>query len=93
MKKNKKYESIVDIFSLGIILYQLSHNLKHPFKKYEKEDIYMKYRINYEVDNLNIEFNKNIENKLFKDLIIKMVKLNPKHRLTWEQYFQHPFFK
>ena len=53
----------------------------------------MKYRINYEVDNLNIEFNKNIEDKLFKDLIIKMIKLNPKHRLTWEQYFEHPFFK
>lgn len=31
--KEPKYENenVVDIFSLGIILYQLSHNLKHPF--------------------------------------------------------------
>ena len=93
LKKVKQYESIVDIFSLGVILYQLSHNLKHPFKKSEIEDICKKYIINYEIDNINIEFDKDIENKYFKDLIIKMIKLNPKHRLTWEQYFEHPFFK
>ena len=33
--KTKKYENSVDIFSLGIILYQLSHNLKHPFHNTE----------------------------------------------------------
>ena len=93
LKKINKYESIVDIFSLGVILYQLSHNLKHPFKKYEFEEFVKKYIINYEIDNLYIEFNRDIDNKDFKDLITKMIKLNPKHRLTWAQYFDHPFFK
>ena len=93
LKKINKYENIVDVFSLGIILYQLSHNLKHPFKKYEFEEFVKKYNINYETDNLKIEFNKDIDNENFKDLITKMIKLNPKHRLTWKQYFDHKFFK
>ena len=41
-----------------------------------------------------IEFDSSIKNNLdFKDLIIKMLKLNPKNRLTWEEYFEHNFFK
>ena len=92
LEKTQKYESSVDIFSLGIILYQLSHNLKHPFgTKYELAII--KYYENYDKDNLNIEFDKSINNHDFVDLVQKMIKLNPKNRLKWEEYFDHPFFK
>ena len=92
LEKEQKYESSVDIFSLGIILYQLSHNLKHPFgTKYELDII--KYYENYDKDNLNIEFDKSINNNDFVDLVRKMIKLNPKNRLKWEEYFEHPFFK
>ena len=90
--KLKKYDNIVDIFSLGIILYQLSHNLKHPFQILD-ESIYLKYHEYYEKDNYQIIFSNNIEDNNFKDLIIKMLKLNPKNRLTWEEYFNHQFFK
>ena len=92
LEKAQKYESLVDIFSLGIILYQLSHNLKHPFgTKYELAII--KYYENYDKDILNIEFDKSINNHDFVDLVQKMIKLNPKNRLKWEEYFEHPFFK
>ena len=92
LEKVQKYESTVDIFSLGIILYQLSHNLKHPFgTKYEL--VIIKYHENYDKDNLNIEFDNSIKNKDFIDLIKKMIKLNPKNRLKWNEYFEHPFFK
>ena len=92
LEKVNKYESSVDIFSLGIILYQLSHNLKHPFgTKYEL--VIIKYHENYDKDNLNIEFDKSINNNDFVDLVRKMIKLNPKNRLKWEEYFEHPFFK
>ena len=92
LEKTKKYDSEVDIFSLGIILYQLSHNLKHPFGKNSIEYIakYLKY---YEKDDLKIEFDESIKNDSFKDLIIKMTKLNPINRLKWEDYFEHQFFK
>ena len=92
LEKIKEYNSSVDIFSLGIILYQLSHNLKHPFGK-NSNQILINYNQNYDKDNLNIEFDESIKNNNFKDLIKKMIKLNPKNRLSWEKYFNHPFFK
>ena len=79
------------MFSLGIILYQLSHNLKHPFG-----DTYIafsiKYQNNYDKDDLDIEFDKSIKNDDFKDVVKRMIKLNPKNRINWEDYFKHPFF-
>ena len=82
------------MFSLGIILYQLSHNLKHPFIKNNKIENILIYNEKYEKDDYIIEFDKSIENNLdFKDLIIKMLKLNPKNRLSWDDYFEHKFFE
>ena len=91
LEKTQEYESSVDMFSLGIILYQLSHNLKHPYGKNLIEYL-QKYIENFENDNLNIDFDKTIKNKDFKDLIKKMIKLNPKNRISWDDYFDHPFF-
>ena len=31
LERVTSYENIVNVFSLGVILYQLSHNLRHPF--------------------------------------------------------------
>ena len=56
-------------------------------------DFIKKYQENYENDNMEIEFDKSIENKDFIDLVKKMIKLNPKNRLKWHEYFSHPFFK
>ena len=91
LKKTNKYESSVDIFSLGVILYQLSHNLKHPYKSniYENIILYNEY---YDKDNYNIIFDNSIENDDFKDLLKRMLKLNPKNRISWDDYFHHPFF-
>ena len=51
------------------------------------------YTNKYEKDDFKIEFDKSIKNKDFIDLITKMIKLNPKNRLKWDEYFSHPFFK
>ena len=94
LQKTKHYDSLIDIFSLGIILYQLSHNLKHPFKRYNYDNLPKIYNEYYDKDDYKIEFNNSLENfSDFKDLIIKMLKLNPNNRLTWEEYFEHKFFK
>ena len=94
LSKTQKYENIIDIFSLGIIFYQLAHNLKHPFKETEFDNnFFIKYYENYDKDNYDIKFDNSIENEDFKNLVISMLKLNPKNRITWKQYFEHPFFK
>jgi hypothetical protein len=82
LEKTKEYKSSVDMFSLGIILYQLSHNLKHPYGK-NLVELVSKYTDNYDKDNLEIDFDKSIKNNDFKDLVKKMIKLNPKNRLSW----------
>ena len=91
LKKVEKYDSSYDIFSLGIILYKLSHKLKHPFKRSESELFEINYINYYEQDNFDIEFNKSIDDN-FKDLMKKMLRLRPENRLTWKEYFVHPFF-
>lgn len=90
--KTQKYESSFDVFSLGIIFYQLSHNLKHPFGSNYNE-CYNAYISHYENDDLNINFDNSIQNNDFKDLVRGMIRLNPKNRITWNNYFDHPFFK
>ena len=87
----KCYNSLVDIFSLGVILYQLSHNLEHPFGS---NNITMSYNYfqYYNEDNFEIQFDNSIKNEDFKDLVKRMLKLNPNNRLNWDQYFNHTFF-
>ena len=89
----EEYKSSFDIFSLGIILYQLSHKLNHPYKRNKYELLEVKYLNYYEEDNYKIEFDASIKDNNFKDLLIKMLKLKPENRLTWEEYFCHKFFK
>ena len=90
LQKIIKYENSVDIFSLGVILYQLSHKLNHSFNT---NNLVIFYAKNYEEDNYDIQFDKSLKNENFKNLLRKMLKINPKNRLNWEQYFSHPFFK
>ena len=86
-----KYESIVDIFSLGIIFYQLTHNLRHPFGKNYNE-CYNYYKAHFDNDNYNIQFADSITDENFKDLLKKMLRINPANRISWDEYFNHPFF-
>ena len=91
LKKISNNENLVDIFSLGVILYQLSHNLNHPFDNddFQRKTIYYN---KYDADNFEIKFDNSIKNDHFKNLVKGMLKLNPKNRLNWEEYFEHPFF-
>ena len=91
MPNFKRYNSLVDIFSLGVILYQLSHNLNHPFGS--NLTINYNYTQYFDSDNFELKFDSSIKNEDFKNLLRKMLRLNPKNRLSWEEYFKHPFNK
>ena len=92
LKKTNHYEDKVDIFSLGVILFQLANNLRHPFGLYYPE-IVVNYQKNFEKDNFVIKFDDSIKDKPFIDLVSKMLKINPHNRLNWNSYFEHPFFQ
>ena len=91
LEKVTSYESIVDIFSLGVLLYQLSHNLRHPFGSNFNE-CYNIYKAHFDHDDFNIKFDDSIHDENFKDLLRKMLKINPSNRITWDNYFNHAFF-
>ena len=92
LEKKSSYENIVDIFSLGIILYQLANNLKHPYEE-NPIQLVIKYNNYYEKDNLEVQFDEEIKDNAFKDLIKKMIKLNPKNRISWDSYFKNKYFQ
>ena len=80
--RNQSYDSKADLWSVGVIIYQL-HFKEYPYGLIEEQIL------------------KNLENKtpykkaedlLLRDLIDKLLQEDQNKRLSWEEYFQHPFF-
>ena len=84
--KGEEYNNKCDLWSLGIIIYQL----------YTKDIPY-----NGEVDNIILEqiqklgqsILEKIKDEKLKDLLSKLLIEDPEKRITWEEYFKHDFFK
>ena len=82
----EKYNNECDLWSLGVIIYILY------FKNYP----YMgmnEIAIKNQIKNLGKKAFKISGDKDFDDLIRGLLSSIPNERLTWEQYFNHPFFK
>jgi len=83
--KGENISNKSDIWSLGVIIYYMLFN-KFP---YDGKTEYQLYQ--------NIISNKNIineiEDKELKDLLMKMLKIDLNERISWDDYFNHSFFK
>ena len=81
------YSSKCDLWSLGIIIYQLYFG-EDPFNRNVKkeEDYY------YNIINQKKPFKKIEENKKLQDLLDKIFEIDEKKRISWNNYFQHEFF-
>ena len=86
LEKGNDYSFASDLWSIGILLYKLAFG-KYPF---EGQSIIQYY--NNIINNENEKFNKSGNND-FDDLISKLLKKKKKDRITYEEYFKHPFFK
>ena len=79
-KIGSSYGPKADLWSIGVILY-LCYFKKYPYN--DIVEIIKKTELKYEKPN----------NFFLADLIDKLLVINPDKRISWEEYFNHPFFK
>ena len=82
--KGESYNNKNDIWSLGIIIYYML-NKKYPYEGKNEIKLYQNI-----ISNQNIELNKDEE---LNNLLKRMLKVNINERISWEDYFNHSFFK
>ena len=83
------YSSKTDLWSLGVIIYQLYFG-ENPFNTNVNNKGYAGYYNN--IINQKKPFKKILENKKLQDLLDKIFEIDEKNRISWNNYFQHPFF-
>ena len=75
------YDNKCDLFSIGVMLYRCYFN-SSPFKSnLSDRPIYSDKKL------------KDCEDKILDDLINRLLIIAPERRISWEEYFNHPFFK
>ena len=80
----KIYDSKADLWSLGLMLYYCYFK-EYPYEGKTKNDIYK-----LKVNGIKLKRPKGF---FLADLIEKMLVIEPNNRISWEEYFEHPFFK
>ena len=76
------YGPEADLWSIGVILY-LCNFKDYPYNYKNLGQIMKNNKLEY----------KKPDNYFLADLIDRLLVVDPKNRMTWEQYFNHPFFK
>lgn len=80
---NYPYNEKSDLWSVGVMMYQLYYK-QVPYEGNTEQEILSKI-------NGNVPFNMP-EDEKFADLINRLLVVNVQNRISWDQYFEHPFF-
>jgi serine/threonine protein kinase len=81
--QSKKYGRKADIWSVGVVFYQLIYG-DYPFKGVTDDDIINKIkatRPNYSKVNISVKA---------KDFIERCLTVDPKLRISWKEVYSHP---
>jgi len=84
--ENKEYDEKCDLWSIGVIIYELYFK-RPPFNGNNETSILNLIR------NQGEKLLKNTGCYQLDDLIEKLLIENPKKRISWDEYFNHSFFK
>ena len=79
-----EYDEKCDLWSLGVIIYILCFK-KYPFRGVTEDAIL------YEINKNGQECLQKTGNDKLDDLISKLLIKDPKKRISWKEYFIHPF--
>ena len=82
---DEKYNNKCDLWSLGIIIYQL-YTKEYPYHAPVEKGI-----LN-QINKKGKTVLNDIKDEQLKDLLSKLLEKNPKKRISWEDYFNHQFF-
>ena len=82
----KKYDNKCDLWSLGVIIYQL-YTKKPPYTGRFDNEILQR------IDKLGQSVLNVIEDKKLKDLLSKLLVKEPENRISWKVYLEHDFFR
>lgn len=80
---NYPYNDKSDLWSVGVMMYQLYYR-EVPYEGNSEQEILDKI-------NSNLPY-KQPEDPTFRDLINRLLVVDVQRRLSWNQYFNHPFF-
>ncbi|CAD8108571.1 unnamed protein product [Paramecium sonneborni] len=84
--KKVHYTRSVDIWALGIVVYNMLHNGEHPF--YENGDSKIIYVEKIKNFSLNLKMK---EDQNAKNFLERTIAYLPEHRLTADQCLEHPW--
>lgn len=84
--KYNKYDEKVDLWSVGIILFEMLTG-KPPFTA----NNHIQLLRTIETTDFKIPDDVNISNECM-DLLRSLIVVNPKYRITFQNFFSHPFF-
>ena len=77
------YNEKSDLWSIGIMMYQL-HYKEIPYSGINEQEILRKIKYNVP--------RKQPNDPQFRDLLNRLLVMDPKKRISWDDYFNHPFF-
>ena len=80
---NYPYNDKSDLWSVGVMMYQLYYR-EVPYEGNSEKEILKKIQSNYPY--------KQPDDPNFRDIINKLLVVNVQNRLSWNEYFKHPFF-
>lgn len=81
---NQPYNDKSDLWSIGVMMYQL-HYKEIPYPGFNEKAILDKICRNCT--------RKHPNDQQFRDLLNRLLVMNPNQRISWNDYFNHPFFQ